>query len=143
MPAWVEKSMGENYRRFGFDKGFENAGAFAPLLGGHPDEIPETYQYFSPISHITDKCPPTLLIHGAHDLMAPLDSSRKLVEKLKENKIPALLHILPQTDHAFDLIVPQISPSAHNAIYDIERFLFAIAEKSKNTIVIQPELAFS
>ena len=28
-----------------------------------------------------------------------------------------------KTDHAFDLILPKISPSAHNAIYDVERFL--------------------
>ena len=33
------------------------------------------------------------------------------------------MHILPQTDHAFDLILPKISPSAHNALYDVERFL--------------------
>lgn len=33
------------------------------------------------------------------------------------------MHLLPQTDHAFDLILPKISPSAHNAIYDVERFL--------------------
>ena len=37
------------------------------------------------------------------------------------------MHILPQTDHAFDLILPKISPSAHNAIYDVERFLALMA----------------
>jgi hypothetical protein len=33
------------------------------------------------------------------------------------------MHILPQTDHAFDLILPKISPSAQNSISDVERFL--------------------
>jgi hypothetical protein len=40
-----------------------------------------------------------------------------------QEKVPTIMHILPQTDHAFDLILPKISPSAHNAIYDVERFL--------------------
>jgi hypothetical protein len=41
--------------------------------------------------------------------------------------VPAAIHILPQTDHGFDLIMPNISPSAHNAIYDVERFLALMA----------------
>lgn len=41
----------QGYHRLGFDKGLENAGAFAPLLGGHPDECPETYALFSPVNH--------------------------------------------------------------------------------------------
>jgi hypothetical protein len=32
------------------------------------------------------------------------------------------MYILLQTDHGFDLMLPKISPSAHNAIYDVERF---------------------
>jgi hypothetical protein len=31
--------------------------------------------------------------------------------------------MLPQVDHGFDLFLPKISPSAHVAYYDIERFL--------------------
>ena len=48
------------------------------------------------------------------------------------------MHILPQTDHAFDLILPNISPSAHNAIYDVERFLAltAVLPQPVSSIVI-------
>jgi len=46
---------------------------------------------------------------------------------LKQAGVPAIMHLIPQTDHAFDLILPKISPSAHNAIYDVERFLALIA----------------
>ena len=67
MPEWIVKKMGKEYYRLGFDKGFANAGAFAPLLGGHPDECPETYALFSPITHVHADCPPSLLIHGEDD----------------------------------------------------------------------------
>ena len=43
--------------------------------------------------------------------------------RLLEGKVLVDLHILPQTDKCFDLMKPQIAPSAHNAIYDAERFL--------------------
>ncbi len=123
MPQWMIKRMGKNYYRLGMDKGFENAGAFAPLLGGHPDECLETYALFSPVTHVHSHCPLTLLIHGEHDTMAPVKTTRFLHTRLLEEKVPAVMHILPQTDHAFDLILPKISPSAHNAFYDVERFL--------------------
>ena len=133
MPGWIIKKMGNEYYRLGFDKGFANAGAFAPLLGGHPDECRETYALFSPIAHVHAHCPPTLLIHGEDDTMAPVKATRSLCKRLTEEKIQTVMHILPQTDHAFDLILPKISPSAHNAIYDVERFLtLYITEDTRN-----------
>ena len=126
MPGWMVKKMGKEYYRLNMDKGFVNAGAFAPLFGGHPDECPETYALFSPITHVHSGCPPTLLIHGEHDSMAPVKSTRVLHTRLIEEKILTVMHILPQTDHAFDLILPKISPSAHTAFYDAEHFMALI-----------------
>ena len=123
MPEWIIKIMGKAYFRFHFDKDFANAGVFAVLLGGHPDECPEQYALFSPVTHVHANCPATILIQGEHDLMAPVKTTRFLCKRLMEEKVPTIMHILPQTDHAFDLILPKISPSAHSAIYDIERFL--------------------
>ncbi len=123
MPGWIVKKMGKEYYRLGMNKGFENVGTLAPLLGGHPDEYPERYALFSVAPHVHSNCPPTLLIHGEHDIMAPIKSTRFLHTRLLEEKVPAVMHILPQTDHAFDLILPKISPSAHNAFYDVERFM--------------------
>lgn len=123
IPAWMKKRIGKDFRRLGFDKGFENVGTMAPLMGGHPDEYPERYKLFSPITHVDSNCPPTLLIQGEHDIMAPVRSTRLLYDCLIREKVPAIMHILPQTDHAFDLFMPTIAPSAHNAFYDIERFM--------------------
>lgn len=123
IPAWIKKKMGADFHRLGMDKGFENAGALAPILGGHPDECPENYSFFSPVSHVHAGCPPTLLIQGEQDIITPVLATRLMHASLKEEKVPTVLHVLPQTDHAFDLILPGISPSSHNALFDVERFL--------------------
>lgn len=122
MPQWLIKMIGKSYHRFHFEN-FANAGTFAFLFGGHPDECPETYALFSPVNHVHTNCPATLLIHGEDDTMAPIKTTRVLFMRLKEEKVRTVMHILPQTDHAFDLILPKITPSAHNAIYYVERFL--------------------
>ena len=133
MPEWIIKKMGKESHRLGMDKGFENAGAFASLLGGHPDECPETYALYSPVTHVHSHCPPTLLIHGEPDMMVPVKTIRFLYTRLVEEKVQTVMHILPQTDHAFDLIVPKFSPSAHNAFYDVERFLaLMVEERNRN-----------
>ena len=129
MPGWAIKMMGESFHRLGFDKGFENAGALAPLLGGHPDEIPATYAMFSPLNHVHPDCPPVFLMHGEHDIMAPIQSTYRLYERLTKNNVPVIKNILPQTDHAFDLFMPGIAPHARITIYDVERYLALIANE--------------
>ena len=123
LPPWIVKKMGTEFHRLGFDKGFENAGALPPLLGGHPDECPGKYAFYSPVNHVLPQCPPCFLIHGEDDIMAPVKSTLLLFARLQENKVPVVMHILPQTDHAFDLILPKISPAVHTELYELERFL--------------------
>jgi acetyl esterase/lipase len=120
--GWMWKRMGADFHRLGFDKDVE-PGWLCPILGGSPDEIPEAYALFSPISHVHKNCPYTLLIHGEHDILAPLNAIRRLHKSLVNAGVPVILHTVPRTDHAFDLVLPKISPSAHNAIYHVERFL--------------------
>jgi acetyl esterase/lipase len=129
MPAWMKKRIGKDFHRLGFDKGFENVGTMAPLMGGHPKECPARYKLFSPITHVNSKCPATLLIQGEHDIMAPVKSTKLLYSRLNEEEVPAILHILPQTDHAFDLLFPAIAPAVHTAFYDVERFLAVMVNK--------------
>jgi acetyl esterase/lipase len=123
IPAWVIKKMGKEYHRLGMDKDFKSTGALPTMLGGHPDEVPGTYALFSPVTHVHTHCPPTLLIHDEDDIMAPVKPTRFLYLRLVESNVPTVMHILPQTDHGFDLTLPNFSPAAHNALYDVERFL--------------------
>jgi acetyl esterase/lipase len=140
LPEWLIKRMGKAYYRFHFDKDFANAGAFAPLFGGHPDERPEPYALYSPVTHVHAHCPATIQIQGEHDLMASVKTTRFLHTRLAEEKVPAVMHILPQTDHAFDLILPKMSPSAHTAIYDVERFLALQVKKVETPAVITEKI---
>ena len=122
MPSWIRKSIGKDFHRLGFDKDVE-PGMLSPILGGTPDERPDAYSLFSPITHVHNGCPPTLLIHGKQDILAPVNAICEFYSRLTDAGVPAEMHLLPQTDHAFDLILTRISPSAHNALYDTERFI--------------------
>ena len=133
MPMWIQKSMGKKFYRFGLDSE-EQPCMLAPMLSGTPETQPQAYALFSPIEHVHKECPLTLLISGEHDIIVFAKAVRQLGERLTENGVPALLHILPQTDYAFDLILPKISPSAHNAYYYIEGFL-ALLENKQNDII--------
>jgi acetyl esterase/lipase len=111
-------------------KGFKkmaNAGRLDMLLGGHPTEVPEIYDLASPITHVRAGCPPMLLIQGEDDLITPVEATRALHRKLVEAGVPAVNVVSPATTHAFDLILPRISPPAQSALYDVECFLVMLA----------------
>jgi len=93
------------------------------LLGGHPQDALHTYQLASPITHVHPGCPPTLLIQGNQDFLVPVDATRALYTKLVDSGVPAINVVFPWTDHAWDLMLPQTSPPARSALYDVDRFL--------------------
>jgi acetyl esterase/lipase len=104
-------------------KPMENIGRLDMLLGGHLDEIPAIYELASPVSHVHPGCPPTLLIQGTLDCFTPPAAARELHRRLVECGAPAVNIIYPLTNHAFDLLFPQVSPPTHAALYYAERFL--------------------
>jgi acetyl esterase/lipase len=121
-PPWIQKKMGKDFHRLGFDKDPEK-GLLVYMLDGTPEEKPEEYARFSPLHHVHRKCPATLLIQGSHDIITPVNVMLELHTRLKKAGVPVVSHILPQADHAFDLIQPRTNPAAHNCYYDVERFL--------------------
>jgi acetyl esterase/lipase len=100
-----------------------DAGNLDMLLGGHLHEIPEVYELASPVTHGQPGCPPTLLIQGEPDVIAPAPATRVLYHRLVQCGVPVVNITYPLTNHAFDLILPQISPPAQAAHYYLERFL--------------------
>ena len=70
--------------------------------------------------------------------MSPVKSTRLLYDKLIKQKVPAILHIFPQTDHAFNRFLPHIAPAAHSALYDTERFMALIAKQATNRDWMEP-----
>jgi acetyl esterase/lipase len=99
------------------------AGRLDILLGGHPQEVPEIYQLASPITYVNPGCPATLLIQGNQDFVTPVKATSELYKKLVGFSVPAINVVFPWTDHAFDLLFPQLNPPAQSALYDVDRFL--------------------
>jgi acetyl esterase/lipase len=93
------------------------------LLGGSPGQVPSAWELASPITYAGAGCPPTLLIQGEDDFITPINETRRLYGKLAANQVPAVLVTFPQTDHGFDLFLPEVSPVAQSALYDVDRFL--------------------
>jgi acetyl esterase/lipase len=97
---------------------------FVPaILGGRPDEIPETYRLLSPVYQVGPHCPPTLLLQGTDDIFELAPAVRRLHRELLGVGATSILVEFPHTEHAFDLVLPQVSPVAQAAVYDVERFL--------------------
>ncbi|HET7517938.1 MAG TPA: prolyl oligopeptidase family serine peptidase, partial [Actinomycetes bacterium] len=97
------------------------------LVGGTPSEVPDRYARLSPVHHVHPGCPPTLLIHGRQDEMAPVAAMRHLHRRLEEAGVPVTAAYLPHTDHAFDMVATAWSPQARTAIHILERFLAVLA----------------
>ncbi|MDY7078101.1 MAG: alpha/beta hydrolase [Chloroflexota bacterium] len=106
-----------------YGKLVDHVGMLPSLLGGTPDEAPELYHLGSPINHVGPHCPPTLLLQGAHDTIGMLPDVHRLHRALRRAGATAVYVEFPDTDHAFDLILPKWAPVAQAATYDTERFL--------------------
>jgi acetyl esterase/lipase len=104
-------------------KDLTNAGRLDTLLGGHLQEVPDVYELASPVAHVHPGCPPTLLVQGRSDIITPAASTQAMYTKLVASGVPAINIIYPLTNHAFDLLLPQVSPPAYASLYDLERFL--------------------
>jgi acetyl esterase/lipase len=129
MNEWV-------YSNMGFDLSPMNAwqpgvsvqdNMMRALFGGTPQECPEEFRLGSPVTHVGRHCPPTLLLQGADDFIVSAEAVRLLADDLRQVGVPVVYVEYPHTDHAFDLILPQISPSAQAALYEAERFLALLA----------------
>src|SRR5215216_1404969 len=114
--------FGTSYERLGLGK-TEAIGAMEPLVGGKPESVPDRYALFSPITHVQPGCPPTLLIQGKDDVIAPVRATNLLFEQLVAIGVPAVNIVFPHAEHGFDLVLPRWSPVAQTAWYYKERFL--------------------
>ena len=100
---------------------------FPAIVGGTPDEIPETYRLLSPVHLVGAHCPPTLLLHGTDDIFDLTPGVRRLHRELLDVGATSILVEFPHAENAFDLVLPQVSPVAQAAAYDLERFLALLA----------------
>lgn len=62
----------------------ENKTLLAFFGGKHFTEIPDQYRLASPMTHVKQGVPPTLIIHGTDDETVPVSQADLLAERLKE-----------------------------------------------------------
>ena len=117
---------GASLERFHFEKA-PGAGRLDWFLGGSPEQVPARYALLSPITHARAGCPPTLMMQGPKDIIAPLAPAQEMRGMLERAGVKAALLVLPQVDHGFDLIAPAWSPSARMSLWHAERFLALMA----------------
>ncbi|MGC9522110.1 MAG: alpha/beta hydrolase [Anaerolineae bacterium] len=131
---WSQQSMHPLATAMGKAVGYFSREGYQPwsklvrkLFGAPLDAVPDELLRFSPIAHVGAHCPPTLILQGLHDHIIPVEDVRTLHRALHDAGRPAVLVELPQVEHAFDLIAPQVSPPAQAALYDVDRFLALMA----------------
>ena len=91
------------------------------LLGGTPDQVPDRYREASPISYVTRRLPPSLLIYGGRDHVVLPRFGAMLDDRLRAAGATSVFLEIPWAEHAFDAI-PN-GPSAQLALYYTEQFL--------------------
>lgn len=56
---------------------------------------------FSPVFHVSQDDPPTLLIHGDQDKLVPISHSENIMKKFQEQKVQAELLVINNAAHGF------------------------------------------
>jgi acetyl esterase/lipase len=90
-------------------------------LGGTPDSAPLQYRDASPVTYVTLRAPPTLLVYGARDHIVAPRFGRELDERLRPAGGVSVLLEVPWAEHAFDAVPNGLSGQI--ALYYTERFL--------------------
>jgi len=71
-------------------------------LSGEVSE-PSIIEYFSNEEQVTKDTPPTFLVHAANDKGVPVENSLAFYKALKDNDVPATMHLYPTGGHGFSL----------------------------------------
>ncbi len=80
---------------------FTHMGSRNSLLGEKPDK--KLVDYYSNELQVKATTPPTFLIHATDDGAVPVENSLLFYQALKNNGVPAEMHIYPKGGHGFSL----------------------------------------
>lgn len=90
-------------------------------LGGTPAQVPERYRDASPITQVSARTPPTLLLYGSRDHIVEAHFGRQLHERLQAAGASSQLIEIPWAEHAFDALSGGLSGQL--SWFHTERFL--------------------
>ena len=83
--------------------------------------MPDRYAAASPVTYVSAKVPPTLLVYGRRDHIVEVRFARQLEARLRQVGAPVVLLEIPWAEHAFDILPDGLS--AQVALFYTERFL--------------------
>jgi acetyl esterase/lipase len=98
------------YPVISFDSAFTHMGSRKNLIGENSSD--NTVKYFSNELRITEKTPPSFLVHSADDKDVPVKNSISYFEGLVKNHIKAELHVFQKGGHGYGLAVNKGTESA-------------------------------
>jgi acetyl esterase/lipase len=80
---------------------FSHGGSRKNLLGDDPPK--ELIDLLSNDKRVTDKTPPTFLVHSADDGPVPVENSFMFAAALRRHKVPFALHVFEHGGHGYGL----------------------------------------
>lgn len=80
-----------------------HSGSRDNLIGKTPTE--DLAKFYSNELQVTKNTPPTFLVHSTDDKAVPVENSLLFYQALKDNNVPAEMHIYPYGGHGFALAV--------------------------------------
>lgn len=94
------------------------------IFGGTPETLRDMYGNHTVKNFVTDKCPPTLIIHGTIDKIVEIQQSRDLASALDAKGVINIYLEVPFGQHGFEAV----PGSAGNLLsfYFAPRFIFSI-----------------
>lgn len=90
----------------------------------------EEREFTSPITYVTQDCPPTLLCAGTSDYLVFASSSERLYERLRKENVPCKIEIAIAGGHSFEKVHKNIEQSI--SLEEIQNIIaeFALKETS-------------
>jgi acetyl esterase/lipase len=73
----------------------------APFVGGSFGDRPDLYRRASPITYVSSRAPPFLLVHGTDDRLVPIDQATRLAQALQAQGVPVQMLTLEGEGHGF------------------------------------------
>ncbi len=72
------------------------------FLGGDPQTAMKPFEIASPVTHVNEKTPPTLLFHGGQDQLVREENMKLLEQQLAVARVPHKAVFIPYAQHGFD-----------------------------------------
>jgi acetyl esterase/lipase len=98
-----EDAVGGTLRGFKAPFDFQDldskSNSFVPVTDA--DKRRAILKQISPTYHVTEKAPPTLVIHGDADTLVPIQQAELIIDKLKAAKVPCELVVKEKAGHGW------------------------------------------